>query len=177
MKIAIISDSHDNIPNLKKVLTILDEEKIDHILHCGDVSSPDTLNEIFLQFQGKINLAFGNTDFDHFEEKKNYSEEMPNLEIWKYFGVVEIGGKKIAFLHFPDKARELAESQKYDFVFYGHSHKPWEEKIGKTEFVNPGNVAGLYYRASFAILDLESGKLSLKILDQNPQAEYFSDTQ
>ena len=62
----------------------------------------------------------------------------------EYFKPKEItlGGKKIAVVHYPEKARALAESGKYEMVFYGHTHKPWEERIGQCRLVNPGELAG-----------------------------------
>ena len=85
-------------------------------------------------------------------------------KVFEESGQIKIGGKKIAFCHFPEIGRDLAKTQKYDLVFYGHTHKPWEEKIGKTRLVNPGNIAGLFFRPSFAIYDTKTGKLELKIL-------------
>jgi predicted phosphodiesterase len=51
-------------------------------------------------------------------------------------------------------------------VFYGHDHKPWEEMIGETRIVNPGNLANIFYAPTFAIFDTETGKLELKILSK-----------
>lgn len=150
MKIAILSDSHDNAPNLKKALSLIENNKIKTIIHCGDVSTPETLKELLKSFKGKIYIVSGNADsgFEKFPET----------------GRMEVDRKLIAFTHMPKKARELAASQQYDLVFYGHTHKPWEEKVGKTRLVNPGNMAGLFYRASFAIYDAKTDKLELKIL-------------
>ena len=44
MKIAIISDVHDNIPNLKKVLDYCASNKIEKIICCGDLASLETLD-------------------------------------------------------------------------------------------------------------------------------------
>ena len=46
MKIAIISDVHDNIPNLKKILNYCIENKIEKIICCGDLASLETLDFI-----------------------------------------------------------------------------------------------------------------------------------
>ena len=53
-----------------------------------------------------------------------------------------------------------------DNIFYGHNHKPWEQTMGKTKLVNPGTLAGMFYKASFAVLDLEKSKLELIILER-----------
>jgi len=71
-------------------------------------------------------------------------------------GEVGLGGKKIAWTHFPQFAKPLAVTGKYDAVFYGHTHKKHEEKIGKTLLVNPGNIMGNPGPASFAVYDTSS---------------------
>ena len=71
------------------------------------------------------------------------------------------GARKIVFVHFPEIARKLAESGKYDFVFYGHTHKPWEEMIGKCKMLNPGNVAGEIYPPTFAVWNTKDDSFKL----------------
>jgi hypothetical protein len=142
--IVVISDSHDNLANLKKVASFVREQKVETIIHCGDIASLDVLKDVFGDFKGEIHAVLGNLDIDRdFPMKvKNF----PQLKIYSGYGELE----KMAFTHFPQKAKELAKSGKYEIVFYGHTHKPWEETINKTKVVNPGNIAGLIYRASFA---------------------------
>ena len=85
---------------------------------------------------------------------------------------VEVGGKKIVFCHFPADAKKLAQSGKYDLVFYGHTHRAWDEKVacllsqGNTHMINPGELAGQFYKPTFAIYDTDSEKLELKILEK-----------
>ncbi|HUV80899.1 MAG TPA: YfcE family phosphodiesterase [Patescibacteria group bacterium] len=164
MKIVVISDSHDNLANIAKAVDILKKEKIKTVLHCGDICSPATLSEIMKTFSGRIQIVFGNVDGDRFSLAKIESKNPGRLKIHGESADIKISGKKIAFCHSPEFARGLAARQKYDFVFYGHNHKPWEEKIGRTRLVNPGNLAGLFYRATLAVCDLKTGKLELKIL-------------
>ena len=163
MKIAIISDSHDNLININKLINYLKKEKIKTVFHCGDVCSPATLLGIVKKFSGKVHLVFGNVDADQFRMAQ-ISANNNQLKIWGESGQLEINKKKIIFVHLPELAKAFALSQKYDFVFYGHTHKPWQEKIGKTELINPGNLAGLYYQASFALYDFKKNELKLIIL-------------
>jgi len=163
MKIAIISDTHDNLENLKKALGKIKKERVNIILHCGDVASKETLNFLFQNFKGRVYLVLGNMDKDYGLDKENL-EGFSQLEFSSDIKEIEIENKKIAFCHRPEIAQSLAKSQKYDYVFYGHTHKPWMENIGQTKLINPGNVAGLFYRPSFAVCDLKTGKIELKIL-------------
>jgi predicted phosphodiesterase len=79
----------------------------------------------------------------------------------------------MAFVHFPEYARKLAEEGRFDYVFYGHTHKPWTEKIQgerngnfkECELLNPGNVANQYYSPTFAVLDTNDYKFKLVLVN------------
>jgi len=167
MLVAIISDIHNNITNLKKVLDYCAREKVKKIICCGDLASMETLDFLNDNFPGEIYYCFGNMDDEHlrnYEILQNYK----NTKIYKNFGEAEIGDKKIAFVHYPEAACELCRSEKYDFVFYGHTHKPWIEKINNCTMLNPGNVAGEIYPPTFAVWDISSNKFELiRIHDLN----------
>ncbi|MCD6094739.1 YfcE family phosphodiesterase [bacterium] len=162
MRITIISDTHDNIVNFKKAIGWIKRENIKTIIHCGDISLPGTLKEALQDFKGKIHLVFGNMDDKRLFEK----EEIKNAIFYGQVGEIEEDNKKIAFCHFPDKAKELALTGKYDLVFYGHTHKPWEQRINHCRLVNPGNLAGILYKATFAVYETQNDILELKILDE-----------
>lgn len=160
MPIAIISDIHNNEVNLKKVLDYCRENKIEKIICCGDLASKETLDFLNDNFSGEIFYTFGNLDNDQlldFEKNTEYK----NTKIFKDFGETEIEDKKIAFVHYPEVAKKLALTKKYNFVFYGHTHKPWMEKIENCLVLNPGNVAGEIYPPTFAAWNTEDGKFEL----------------
>lgn len=164
MKIAIISDTHDNVPNLEKALLWMKENNIEQLIHCGDLCAPSILiKTIAPNFAGTIHMVFGNVEDRELTFEK--AKVFPNVKHYGDLGEVEIGGKKMAFIHYPEKANELAESGKYDLVFYGHNHKPWEEIVNHCRLINPGTLAGLFNKATFAVYDTESDKLELKILE------------
>lgn len=65
--------------------------------------------------------------------------------------------KQIAVNHYPEIARPLAESGKYDAVFYGHDHISHMELIDKALLLNPGEVMGRFGKSTFAWYDTEKG--------------------
>ncbi len=182
MRIAIISDTHDNIPNLEKTLAWLNRQGISLIIHCGDLCAPSILTEVILpKFSGKIHLVYGNVgDRELLEEK---CQKLKNVKFCGDFGKIRIDNKNIAFVHKQKEAKKITQSSQYDLIFYGHSHKPWIEKLkiknalvrladGSRKklkivhLVNPGNLAGMFYKATFAVYDTETDKLELKILEK-----------
>lgn len=176
MKIAIISDTHDNWVNIKKALDIINSQGAEALIHCGDVCAPVTLKKISEQFTNPIHLIFGNIDGEEYlMTKRVYEGEIPNVELYKNIGEFEIdgpprlasgeAGKKVAITHYPETAKALAQSGNHDAIFYGHSHKASVEKIGNTHLVNPGNVAGIIHPASFAIWDTNTNQVRVDSLN------------
>lgn len=167
-KVAIISDVHNNEVNLEKVLDYCEREKIQTLICCGDLASKGTLDFLNENFSGTIHYVFGNMDNDQLRDvsiEKKYKKTIIN----KNFGEVEIGDKKVAFIHFPKEAKKLCQSGKYEFVFYGHTHKPWVSSAEATDdqgrkkctMLNPGNVAGEIYPPTFAVWETNNDKFSL----------------
>jgi len=164
MKIAIIADTHGNLANVKKATNLIKKEKIKIIIHCGDIFTSDVVKEILKSFKGKIYIIFSSADADFASIPEDSFKNFPRIKIYEEFGTIKISGKKIAFCHFPETAKKLVATKKYDLVFYGHTHKPWEEKIGRTRLINPGELAGMFYKPTFAIYDTKTDKLELKII-------------
>lgn len=176
MRIAVFSDIHDNLERWQEVASVLSKEKIKVGICCGDITNIETLSEIAKSFD-KLYLSWGNADYpmidkigllpenvDLFDGKSETGHNHHD-EFWmKSIGRIEIGNKKIIFTHTKFVAQELAREEKPDVVFYGHTHTPWEEKIGKTLIINPGEICGRYGRPSFAIFDLSKMKAHLKLL-------------
>ena len=170
MKIAIFSDTHDNLPNLRKALNYLKNHPVKALIHCGDIASWETLKFMASQFTGPIYACLGNMEINP-QDIKLKVKTLKNVEFFPETGQINLANKKIAFTHFPKIARELAKKQKYDLVFYGHSHFPWQKKLKKTEMLNPGTLAGMFNKATFAIYDLAKMHAQLIILEKLPQQE------
>lgn len=165
MRFAIISDSHDNLPNIYKAIDYIQKQGIKTIIHCGDVCAPGVMKEITSKFNGEIHLVFGNVDGDQ-EMMQKISEQTPNLTIYGQTGELKLDNKKITWTHYPWLADELAKTQKYDLIFYGHDHKAWEKIEGKTTLRNPGTLAGLFAKPTFAIYDTKNDKAELILLEK-----------
>ena len=160
MRVVIISDVHNNITNLKKVLDYCNNKKIKAIICCGDLASMEALDFLNDNFSGESYFCFGNMD-DGQMRNYDFEAKYKNTWIFRDYGEFKIDNYNIALVHYPEKAKVLCESGKYDFVFYGHTHKPWEETIGNCKMLNPGNVAGELYLPTFAVWNTESDKFEL----------------
>ena len=45
MKIGVLSDSHDNLPNIRKAVEVFSKNGVEALIHGGDFCSPFTLAE------------------------------------------------------------------------------------------------------------------------------------
>ena len=157
--IGIISDTHDNVPNILKAKEIFKQKKAELVLHAGDVIAPKTVTF----FDGLIVwFVKGNADGDT-EKIKMFAEKQNS----KYLGEqaeFELEGKKFFLYHGtnPDKLREAIMSQKYDYVITGHTHEPFDKKEGKTRIINPG---AHYYMSSNTIVLLDIKKDSVEFIE------------
>ncbi|MEK7658873.1 MAG: metallophosphoesterase [Patescibacteria group bacterium] len=165
MKIAIISDTHGNAANFKKTVAWLNKENIRLILHAGDIGSPESLEESLEDFKGELLGVLGNMDKDYKILIEEYNK-IPRIKIEEKILKTKLESKNIAITHKPEDARILAESTKFDLVFYGHTHKPRLERKGECLLINPGELAGQIFKPCFAVYDTETEKLELKILEK-----------
>ena len=160
MKIGIISDTHDNLPRIKKAVDIFNREKVELVLHAGDFVSPFTFLEL-KNLNCPLKGVFGNNDGD-----KLYLQEKFKVigELYPAPYIVKINNKNVIMLHKEKLIDALAESQKYDVIIYGHTHRTDLRKIGKTLIINPGECGGwLTGKSTIALLDLKT--LEAKIIN------------
>ena len=155
MRIAILSDSHDHIPNLRAAVTYCNAYSVHLLIHCGDLISPFMLNEL-AAFGGAVHLIYGNNPGDQHLISSWCGARFPSITHHGILGATEAGGLKIAFQHYPNLARGIAEMGQFDVVCCGHNHCYKVEKIGDCLLINPGELLGKDGQPTFAILDSHS---------------------
>jgi uncharacterized protein len=153
MKIAILSDLHDNYTNWGLINKILRQKKINKLIFCGDLCAPSMLKKMIGEFTGHIYMVYGNVADRELEKK--VADESDKVTHFGDLADFELEGKKIALIHYPDKARGLVSAGRFDLICFGHNHLKTFEKIGNTYFLNPGTSGGMFQYPSFAIFDLE----------------------
>lgn len=154
MIVAVLSDAHDNIWNVEKLLPRL--QRAEWMIFCGDFCAPFTLQMLASGFSGPAHCVFGNNDGDVFL-LSHVAREAGNVTLYQAVGLLEVGGRKIAFAHYPQVGQALARSGEYDAVFSGHTHRKKVENIKGTLWVNPGEVMGRFGEPTFGFYDTETG--------------------
>ncbi len=170
MLLAVFSDLHDNLANLHKILNYCSKNKITTLVSCGDLANRQTFDYLLKNFAGDFFYVFGNNEeflFHPQDDLESLSRANPRFHFFpQKIGTFKIESLHIAITHFPYLASRLAQEDKYDFVFFGHTHKPDIQKINKTILLNPGTAGGVSYAPSFAVIDTSSLKPQLVLLNE-----------
>jgi len=149
MLLGIMSDTHDNMPQIRKAVDLFNERGVKHVIHAGDYTSPFTfriLGELTCGFTG----VFGNNDGD-----KLLLSKMSEGRVHPQPHIFELGVKKIVVMHEHHVADALADSGHFDIVVYGHLHKADVRQRGDTLIINPGETGSwLYGKSTVVIADL-----------------------
>lgn len=161
MNIAIISDIHDNLINLEKCLAWCAENKIAEIICCGDMTNSETLNLFGKKFKNQIHLVEGNIELYTKEELKKFK----HIHYYGKAGRFKIADKNIGICHAPYFINEIPQADNCDLIFYGHTHRPWLENTGGIKKINPGELGGMWGKATFAVWNTESDAIELKLLE------------
>lgn len=140
MRIAVIADTHDRLPDA--VCEAIRHG--DEIWHLGDVCAPAVLAR--LDRLAPVRMVRGNCDSEpHWPTALNF----------------ELEGLRVHIEHIPVK-----NPPRCDLFLHGHTHVPRDETIRGVRFLNPGCITrpNRGAPASYAWLVLERGGVSWKIV-------------
>jgi uncharacterized protein len=105
MKIAILSDTHDNIWKLDDALGMMGEAEA--LIHCGDLCSPFVIKHLGKGLAGGLfTLCGGNNDGDQFLISR-VAAGYPSVKLHGQFAELTLDGVRIAVNHYPEIARLL----------------------------------------------------------------------
>lgn len=159
MRIAILSDTHNQITRTQEAIDVCRAEGITEMIHCGDVTRVEMV-ELFTDFT--LHLIYGNNDIDEVGLRLAAQSCGAGSTCGEIY-TAEIDGKRLAAIHGDAYLMldDLIRSQRFDYVFHGHTHRIRDEKIGKTRVINPGALGGSRRdRRNFCILELKTDDLA-----------------
>jgi uncharacterized protein len=136
MRIAVIADTHDRLP--EKVCAAIAGAQ--EIWHLGDVCAEALLARV-QQLGPPVRVVRGNCD--------------ACLD-WPLALQFESEGFRILLTHIPPRT----PPPKIDLLLHGHTHVPRNERIAGVQFLNPGCITrpNRGAPASYAWLDLDRGE-------------------
>jgi putative phosphoesterase len=151
MRIAVISDIHDNVWNLEIALRSLSNAGA--MICCGDLCSPFIVHQLGRGFSNPIHIVFGNNDADLFRIT-SIGARYPHVHLHGELFRAELGGRQVAAQHFDSIARPIAAAGEFDVVCYGHNHIYDVRRIGRTLAINPGSILGAQFGADGSRMDV-----------------------
>ncbi|MBM3278464.1 MAG: metallophosphoesterase family protein [Candidatus Handelsmanbacteria bacterium] len=154
MKIAVCADIHDNIWALTRALPLMQNAAV--LICCGDLCAPFTLVQMAEGFKGPIHVVWGNNDGDKWLLTQQ-AARFPQVVLHGELAELDLGGFRVAVNHYPQIARGLASSGKYELVCYGHDHRTCDEVLEGCRLLNPGELMGRLGPPGFAFYDRAAG--------------------
>jgi len=138
LRIGVVSDTHNHLPNVRRIVELFAEARVDRVVHTGDITQPKTLRafgELGAPFVG----VFGNNDQGERALLEEVAAELgmnladPPLELhW--------AGRRILVVHDP---RDLeAHYHGHDVALHGHTHERRIQRSAGSLVFNPGECAG-----------------------------------
>jgi putative phosphoesterase len=159
MRVVVLGDTH--IPDFARALPqglLLALRGADLILHAGDVTAPEVLDE--LAAYATVHAALGNRD-------------RPEVQAWGALPAVDldIDGVRVAMLHDagPREGRERRMRRRFpeaDLVVFGHSHIPIDAGHEGLRLLNPGSPTWKRRQPAptYATVDIDGGLIRSRIV-------------
>ena len=151
MMIGVVADTHSHaVPR-----QLLEElKKVDLIVHAGDFCSLKEYN-LFAKIK-PLEAVFGNMD------EPPLRRQLPESKIfeWQNFKIGLYHGEGA-----PDRVLEKIQAKfqgkKCDAVIFGHSHQPFNQRMGETLYFNPGSPNDTIFAPffSYGLIEVKEGKL------------------
>ena len=61
MRIGVVSDTHNNLKNVRKIVALFNAHGVDRVIHTGDISQAKTL-DVLADLDAPLFGVFGNND-------------------------------------------------------------------------------------------------------------------
>jgi putative phosphoesterase len=141
MKVGLLSDTHNHLPETRRALELLLKNGARHLVHCGDAGEEvlALLSATCLEHGLRAHVAIGNCDRMR-DGDACFAPQPAGIErgVSPEFALSD---KRCIVLH-GDNAWRLESalaSGQFDYVFTGHTHSPSDHREGRTRMLNPGS--------------------------------------
>ena len=169
VKVCIVSDSHDRADPLGAAVAQAASEGAQVVIHCGDVIGTQTLRPA-LAVGLPIHVIHGNNLGDPVSLSRWARERPQQLHYHGQDARIELDGRKIFVVHYPEYGYAMACTGDWDLVCCGHSHVAVMDQVRNvrnttTWLVNPGTIAGLAAPKTWILGDLQAMRFDLRTLE------------
>jgi len=153
VRIGVISDTHNHLPNVTRIVALLNAAGVERVIHTGDITQAATL-EVLARLDAPLLGVYGNNDAG---ERPALSAAAARLGIQLSDPPFEItlAERRILVVHDP-RALDAAGGA-HHLALHGHTHRHTLERSGNRVVFNPGECAGhVAGRNAIGLVDLAS---------------------
>ena len=159
MRIGIVSDTHNNLKNVAKIVELFNTARVERVIHTGDITQAKTIRA-FAALEAPLWGVFGNNDqerdaLDAAILECGFRFADPPLELFWH-------ERRIIVVHDP---RDLdgALNEAHHIALHGHTHRHRLERVGSQLIFNPGECAG-HMEGHNAVGVVDLGSLHAELL-------------
>jgi putative phosphoesterase len=138
MRIGVVSDTHNNLANVAKIVELFNSANVDRVIHTGDITQAKTI-EVFARLDAPMYGVYGNNDEERASLEAAIADcgfqfcEPPFIDIW--------AKRQIIVVHDPlEFEGHIAPG--HDLALHGHTHRYRLERTEHQMVFNPGECAG-----------------------------------
>jgi len=138
MKIGIVSDTHNNLKNVQRIVELFNEADVERVIHTGDITQAKTI-DIFAELQMPMYGVYGNNDQERDSlvaavERHGFIFQDPPFTLsW--------AERSIMVVHDPLEFEGHLDAG-HEVALHGHTHMYRYEQRESQVIFNPGECAG-----------------------------------
>jgi len=161
MSLAILADTHDNLPALQYFVEYYREQNVQRMIHAGDLISPFMV-PVLEKLNCPVDVVFGNNDGD----RQTLRQKAKDTSVEFHEAPYTFKTDDCYFLvsHRPEDLPETIPDR-IDYVIHGHTHQPLFEEKEECTWINPGEAGGWLHGVSRGVqLHLETGTIDVEVV-------------
>lgn len=138
MRIGVVSDTHNNLRNVDRIVALFNQARVERVIHTGDITQAKTLRR-FAALQAPLTGVYGNND----QERDSLEGAVRELGFHFVDPPLRLDwhNRRLLVVHDPlEFAGRLTDD--LDLALHGHTHLYRHERRGDALFFNPGECAG-----------------------------------
>jgi putative phosphoesterase len=137
MRIGVVSDTHNLLPNVRRIVELFNAARVELVVHTGDVTQGRTVHAL-AALEAPLVGVYGNND-----ERDDVAAACAAHGFTFHEGALglSLAGRRVVVVHDP---RDLAAAgeHEHDLALHGHEHRLVVERTAGRLRFNPGECAG-----------------------------------
>ena len=159
MRIGVVSDTHNNLKNVARIVELFNDANVDVVAHTGDITQAKTL-DVMADLKSPLVGVFGNNDQERTSLDSTMAahgfhfQDPPYEVVW--------ASRRVIIVHDPADLDSVLTTD-HDLALHGHTHLQRIENRSSQLIFNPGECAG-HIQGLNAIGIVELDSLEAKII-------------